>query len=335
MGCPGGRNGQKKQFTSRHWPIGNSRIDFLIYLRVSSLRYTSSEAETEFPAARARWRETIECFNLDDEFKLSERVDVIGNFAKIGWGAQSKLPLISPTQLRAALEGHRKSTAATQLWAAATLLFADLSPASFLVLNGDTGNAEKVPHRLNNAALRNNADRSDAEKAIGKPKPSNPPKDFNKLGPSGKLNALLESQIPQYVVNRFFRTASQSIDSDAIRRCLTSFASGIRRYYIFRELRGTPPFPTREMAITEWISIFKHGQTFPNYVGYVRKFCYYLELTITCDTPAVKNCIVGPKLAGEGEFRFPNCIRRDFIANITDYETRGGDFAQLPPSSTL
>ena len=78
----------------------------------------------------------IERFNLDDEMKLSEWTEVIDTFVKLGWGAPQKLALIPATQLRPALEGHPKAFPASQLWTASTLLFAELSSASFHVLKG-------------------------------------------------------------------------------------------------------------------------------------------------------------------------------------------------------
>ena len=113
-----------------------------------------------------------------------------------------------------------------------------------------------------------------------------------------------------------------------IQRCFPSFAFGIRCYYSFCELRGTP-FPVRERVVAEWSSVFKPCQTFHNYVRYVRKAFHYLELPLNWDSPAVANCIAGLKLAGKGEFRFPNFIRSDFIARIANRETRDGEFAHL------
>ena len=63
---------------------------------VSLLRRTASVTETEFPAEWAQWRETTERFNLDGEFKLSEWIDVIDTFAKLGRGSPPNLALISP-----------------------------------------------------------------------------------------------------------------------------------------------------------------------------------------------------------------------------------------------
>ena len=178
------------------------------------------------------------------------------------------------------MEGYHKSTTSTQLWDAAPLLCADLSPASSLVLNGADWNAEKFSHRLDNAAIRNNAARSDVKMAINRSKIHKLPMDFDKLGPSAELNAVRVAQSPHYKMNRFLRTESQSVALAGIRRCISSVASGIRCYYSFCEFRGTPPFPVRERVVAEWTSVFKPGQTFSNYVGYVSQDCYYLELPL-------------------------------------------------------
>ena len=72
----------------------------------------------------------------------------------------------------------------------------------------------------------------------------------------------------------------------------------------------------------EWTSIFKPGQTFSNYVGYVRKARHYLEHPLSWGTPAVKNAAAWLKLVGPGKFSFPNFIRSEFIAKIVAKETR-------------
>ena len=64
-------------------------------------------------------------------------------------------------------------------------------------------------------------------------------------------------------------------------------------------------------------------------MGYVRKDCFYIEIPLNWDTQAVNNCVAGLKLAGKGEFRFPNFVRIEFISRIVNRETRDGEFAQI------
>ena len=152
--------------------------------------------ETDAPVAWAEWRAAIERFNLGDEVKLTSWIDVIDTFIKLGLSSPSKLALISSTQLRVALEGHHLRNAATQIWTDAALLMAYLSPAAFLVLKGSSGNAEKLPRRLNNSTLCNTAARSDVKQAANLSKIHKPPKDFDKLGTAAKLNTMRNAQIP-------------------------------------------------------------------------------------------------------------------------------------------
>ena len=176
--------------------LRNSKLDALTYRMVSHLLKSDSETGTDFPEAWTEWRATIERFNFDDEFKLSEWIDVIGAFSKLGWDSPSKLALATPTQLRLAMEVYRNSTAALQLWTSAALLSAGLSSASFLILNGGSGNAEKFPHRINSDTFRNNAARSDVKMALGRSKIHKLPKDFDKMGHSPKLQTLRKDQSP-------------------------------------------------------------------------------------------------------------------------------------------
>ena len=309
--------------------LRNSKLDPLTYRRVSLLWHSASETNNDFPTAWGPWRVTIERFNLDDETKLQDWIEVIDTFIKLGWDAPQKLALVPATQLRPAMEGHPKALQASQLWTASTLLFADLSAASFHVLKGASVNAENFIEQVRSAAQCSRIARTSVKAALNKAKISRLPVDFDKLGPSAKLKVLRQAQLPQYKVNNFFRTAAQTIALTGIQRCFKSFASGIRCYFSFCELRGTPPFPVRERVVVEWSSIFKPNPTFSNYVGYLRKACHFLEQPLSWDTPAVRNTVAALKLEGAGRFRFPNFIRSEFVAKIVAKETRDGPFAQL------
>ena len=80
--------------------LRNSKLDSETYRGISPPRTTASETETESPQAWADWRAAIERFNLDDEFKLTEWIEAIDTFKKLGWGSPSKMALVSATQLR-------------------------------------------------------------------------------------------------------------------------------------------------------------------------------------------------------------------------------------------
>lgn len=82
-------------------------------------------------------------------------------------------------------------------------------------------------------------------------------------------------------------------------------------------------------------AIFSHGATFPNYVGYVRKVCRFLEEPLFRDTDALKNAIASLKQQGAGKYRFPHCIRSDIAVKILSYESRGSIFAHLCYTSFL
>ena len=215
------------------YKLRNSKLDPLTYRRVSLFWQSASETSSDFPSGWEPWRAAIERFTLDDEMQLKDWIEVIDTFIKLGWDAPQKLALIPATQLRPALEGHPKALQASQLWTACTLLFADLSSASLLVLKGASDNAEKFLKRLNSAALCSSVARSDVKAELNRARISKLPINFDKLGPSAKLKVLREAQLPKFKTDRFFRTASQSLALTGIQRCFKSFASGIRCYFSF------------------------------------------------------------------------------------------------------
>lgn len=94
-------------------------------------------------------------------------------------------------------------------------------------------------------------------------------------------------------------------------------------------MRGSRPFAVSAMTIAEWAAMFNHGASFSNYVGYIRKACYFLEEPLFWGTAAVKNMIASLKLRGKGKYRFPNFIRIDLVARILVRESRDSPFAHL------
>ena len=185
------------------WSLRNSKLHAPTYGRVSKLWAMASETETDFPAAWTEWCATIERFNLEDGSMLPILVDVIDTFIKHGWDSPKKLALVTSTQLRLAVEGYRPCTAALQLWTAATLIFAGLSAASFLVLKGASENAEKFLHRINSETLCIDVSRTDIKDAINRSKIHKLPKDFDKIGPSAKHQTLRWAQAPKFKTDRF------------------------------------------------------------------------------------------------------------------------------------
>ena len=132
------------------------------------------------------------------------------------------------------------------------------------------------------------------------------PRVFSKMGPSAKLKILRKAGTPLSTVNSFFRSASQLNTLRGVRLCYSSFASAVRLYFSFCEIKSIRPFPVRESTVLQWSSLFKPGNTYSSYVNYLRKACFYLGEPIDWLTPAVTNVIKSLRLAGKTTFRFPN-----------------------------
>ena len=153
------------------------------------------------------------------------------------------------------------------------------------------------------------------------------PKTFPNLGPAAKLNKLRQASVNQFKIRRFFRTASQQNALTGIRQVFGSFASAIRCYYSFCELRGCEPFPARSSTAIEWSAIFNPGATFGNYVNYLKKACFFPNYPIDWATPALTNVSKGLKLEGKRKFRFPNFIDSSLLVKILQFENNSSDFA--------
>ena len=73
----------------------------------------------------------------------------------------------------------------------------------------------------------------------------------------------------------------------------------------------------------------RDGQTFHNYVGYVKKAFCYLDQTKSWETKDVGNVFAALKLLGKGLFRAPNCICVDIVPQLREQEAGVGAFLQM------
>ena len=148
------------------------------------------------------------------------------------------------------------------------------------------------------------------------------PKSFSPLGQDAKLAHLRTESVNKLKGRCFFRVASQRAALTGARYCFGSFASAIRRYFSFRELRRAPPFPATATAAVEWVPIFNTGPTCLNYINYLEKACYYLDRTADWVTPALADVIKGLRLEGEAKFRCPNFTDISMAVSIIKRENK-------------
>ena len=150
-----------------------------------------------------------------------------------------------------------------QLWKATTLIWADSSTSAIFLVHGESEDAEKLIARLKRASACKRAVANDIKLAISRKRSQ---KEFTELGPCAKLQALREANLPQFKLNRFFRTAAQDLALAGIRKCFGSFASAIRCYYKFCELRNCPPVPGNGAYYPR---VGRYIQSW----GYIQKLC--------------------------------------------------------------
>ena len=285
-----------------------------------------AETEPTFPASWGERRDLVEKINLGDITPLSEWAGVIAGLIKIGWASPTKLATASPELISAALPDGQEKLLSLQLWKASTLIWTASSSSAWAKVNYITDTSDQLIARMKKAPLCRSA-ASDEVKLSFSTEPTK--KSFPKMVPTAKLRTLSNANLEQFQMGRFFRTAAQDLALTGIHRTFPSFASGIRRYYKFCELKGCPPFPVTERIMLERASVFNETGCFSNYVGYMRKVCFFLEESLSWDTDALKNTVAALKLRGAGMYRFPNFIRSDLVIEILIHDSLDSSFAQL------
>ena len=152
---------------------------------------------------------------------------------------------------------------------------------------------------------------------------------FFNLSPSQKMELLRAKSVSQKTLNTFFKRQSQLIAPTGVRKVFPSFASGVRSYFAFCELRAARPFPVQEHVIIQWGSVFRVGACYSNYIGYVKKVCFFLNEPVDWDTAAVRNVAKALKLSGKSNFRFPNFLRSPEVISILRHEGPRAEFGLL------
>ena len=103
------------------------------------------------------------------------------------------------------------------------------------------------------------------------------------------------------------------------------------------------PAPSSRNVNTGRIPIFNPGATSSNYVGYVRKTCFFFQEPPKWGADAVKNMIAALKLQWKGKYRPPppppppppNFIKSDVALRIPIRDSRDIPFAQMAYISFL
>ena len=150
------------------------------------------------------------------------------------------------------------------------------------------------------------------------------------------MKLLRAKSVSQKTMNTFPMWQSQLIALTGARKVFPSFASCARSYFSFFEIRAVRPFPAQErIIIIRRSSVARAGLTFPNYVSYVKKVCFFPNEAGACDAPDVRNVAKALKQAGKSNFRFPNFIRTPQVISTLQHEGAMGDFGLLAYAAYL
>ena len=306
--------------------IRNSKAPQATYNKVRDLWKSGVGNDSDPPQHGGNWRTLLERFNLGDELRIGEWAPIIDTLVKNGWADPNSLARATAAEFTALSTVNTSPPLAQQLWRDCALVYSDISEGQLQNIKGISANAETLLSRIKAPSIADSAIRRDVSSSHSKLRM---PKSFHHLGSDAKLAKLRLASVSKLKIRRFPRTSSQMNALLGVRFCFRSFASAIRLYFSFFELRQVNPFPVREKIVPERSSIFNPFGTFANYVLYLKKACFFPDLPITWWSPAVTNSTRSLRLAGKGEYRFPNFISIGMVTAIIKHESKHLEFAQL------
>ena len=307
--------------------LRNSKLKIADYNRVSQLWVNAFFNDpTSFPDSWESWRSLIERFDLDDILSLRDWTPVVQWCVNQGIREPDHLASLCRPQLDNLSTGEDFADRLVQLWRSAVLTFSTTATGTSNAVRFQSESVESLLNLIKGASLSTSGAAQRVTLACQR---LNVDQGFFKLAPSQKMKLLRAKSVPQKTLNTFFKRQSQLIALTGVRKVFPSFASGIRSYFAFCELRAVRPFPVQEHVIIEWSSVFRVGACYSNYIGYVKKVCFFLNEPVDWDTAAVRNVVKALKLSGKSNFRFPNFLRSPEVISILRHEGANSEFGLL------
>ena len=253
-------------------------------------------------------------------------------FANLGFLDPEQLATLSRTQLDNLSVGEDFADLLVQLWRSAVLTFTAPSTGASNSVRFQSESVESLLKLIKGASLSTSGAAQRVTMACQR---LNINQGFFNLAPSQKMKLLRAKSVSQKTLSAFFKRQSQLIALTGVRKVFSSFASGVRSYFSFCELRAVRPFPVQEHVIIQWSSVFRVGACYSNYVGYVKKVCFFLNESVDWDTPAVRNVAKALKLSGKSNFRFHNFLRIPQVISILRHEGPKAEFGLLAYAAYL
>ena len=151
---------------------------------------------------------------------------------------------------------------------------------------------------------------------------------FDKLGPMQKIAQLEKSQLLPSAIERFCGDDARTNLLKQVRGSLPGLTSAFRFYTAFCELRNFTPFPPTEDKAVQRSCVFNNTATFGNYIPYMQKCCFFLNMSTDWFTPKVRHVAMGLKKSQNRSFRFSNFIRRSLLIQLLRRATVQSEFAK-------
>ena len=143
------------------------------------------------------------------------------------------------------------------------------------------------------------------------------------------MKLLRAKSVSQKRKNTFFKRHPRLMALTGVRKVFPIFASGVRSYFDFCELRDVRPFPAQEQIVIQRSSVSQAGLAFSNYASYVKKVRFFLNEAVAWDTPSVRNVAKALNLSGKSNSRFPNPPRGPQAISILHHEGAKAKFGLL------
>ena len=125
------------------------------------------------------------------------------------------------------------------------------------------------------------------------------------MGPVQRIRLLGSPAVLPREVGRYVRDATQANFLKQAKGSLPGMASAFRCYAAFCDLRKVAPFPVREEAVLQWISMFNNTATFGNYVSLLEKCCFFSAFPRYLEVPLRQTWRQWPEEMPEQKFPLP------------------------------
>ena len=211
------------------WRMRNSKLPPENYAQIRGILCEADDLSGPVPMSWEQWGSALEQYGLDDRATMTKWRETIATLATLGFTLPMDLSRLDYASLMQLTRGTELGDETKQLWQACVLAFQEPDTRAVIQFTGASDEAGSLSELAKGADFNQTKLVRSLAGASGRLKLA---KDFPKLGPAAKINALKRANLSRNKLQRFFEAGTRVNLLKRTRLNYKAFASGIRCFFL-------------------------------------------------------------------------------------------------------